>query len=187
MGEVKCARQTHNSRNIFSAAAKHALLPSPHNQPLNAKRGVNVEKSRALGTVKLVRTAGQEIHIQSGDVHGIVAHGLHGVAVEVRTMRPANALILAKSTMTPTSLLACIKDTRVLALEACNASVNASRSTEPSFVMMDVHNFDLTLLTRDIQALMTALCSAAEVTMRVTSRHPRPPGWHGCPLPSRQK
>ena len=87
MGNVKCTGQPDDACHIFCAASKHALLPPPTIIPSMRMVG-HVQETSSLGSVKFVRTA-SEIHIQFCEVHGVMPHGLNGVAVEVRPMLPA--------------------------------------------------------------------------------------------------
>ena len=64
MGDVKGSRQPHDARHILCAATQHALLPPAHNQAVDPNGGVHVQEACSFGSVKFVRTAGQEIHIQ---------------------------------------------------------------------------------------------------------------------------
>ena len=89
-GQIERLRQPHDAGHVLRAAPQHPLLSATDDHAVDAQGGIDVQKTRPFGAMKFVRAAREEIDVELLEVHGVMPHGLNGVAVEVGAMLPTH-------------------------------------------------------------------------------------------------
>ena len=100
-GQLGGDPQPDDGGQVFRAGAQPQLLPATPQQRRKRRALAHVQRADAPGAVQLVAGQGQHIGVQRLHVHGDVAEGLHGVAVEGHPPPPGDGADLSRGLERP--------------------------------------------------------------------------------------